>query len=183
MHHRRITRQNFHRCDPRVSFERRGQRDQFPLEHTLRRHFMRRQVHHRFRLDTPATGRPVNRRGRVLGIAFGGPAVDPFHQRVDLALLQRSIIGEMPILRICEPWRHLPHGHRSLDRLRPRPRIFVAEQRHRRNLSWTVTGLTVFLKNGKDVFVEGDRRGLFGCLNGHGHRQSGKNEVQHNLAS
>ena len=67
MHHRCVARQNLHGRDPGVAFERRGQRDQLPLQNALGRHIARRHVQDDFRLDAPAARGPLNRGGRVLG--------------------------------------------------------------------------------------------------------------------
>jgi hypothetical protein len=61
------------------------------------------------------------------------------------------------MLRVSEPRRHLPHEHRGLHRFRPRPDILKCEERHRRHLPWTMTGLTIPLQNRLDIFMKRDR--------------------------
>src|SRR5229473_356241 len=50
------------------------------------------------RLDLPTVGRPLDRRRRILRIAFFGSAVGPRHDGVDLTLLQGAIVGKVTVL-------------------------------------------------------------------------------------
>src|SRR5215472_14056190 len=119
MHHRRIARQDLHRRDPSIGLERSRERDQLPLQNSLCRNFVRRKVHDNFRLYTPAACGPCDRGRSIFWIALRGSGVCPFHQHINLALFQGTVVGKMTILRVCEPWRHSPRDNRSLDRLCP----------------------------------------------------------------
>src|SRR5260370_13202629 len=117
-------------------------------------------------------------------MALTGPDVRQLHDRFNLALFRRTVIREMPNLRVREPGRHLPRCYCGLDRLRPGTRVPITNQRHRGDLPRPMTGLTVFLENRKYVFGKSGWRGLTGCSSGHcDHRQSSKSEAHHNLAS
>src|SRR5438067_221706 len=61
----------------------------------------------------------------------------------------------MAHLRIGEPGRHLPAGDRSLDRLGPRTRVRIAEQRKGRHFTGTVASLAILLQNRQDVLTKG----------------------------
>src|SRR5439155_10733850 len=142
---------------------------------------MGRQIQDDFRLDIPTVFGPLNRGRRILWITFGGSAVRPFHEGVNLTLLQRTIVREMPITRVSGPRRHFPRRHSGFDRFCPGTRLLITKERHRGDLAWSMTALTVFLQNGKYVLRKSNGRGLFGCYGGH--RQPCKNQRHHNLAS
>ena len=107
-------------------------------------------------LDVPAV-LEHDRRRSVLGIARRRPGVHPRRDRLDVPLAETTFVGEVAVRGICEPRRHLLLHDGGLDRLRPRPRRLVGEQRHRRHLARPVTALAVGLEHGEDVFVEGGR--------------------------
>src|SRR5579862_476224 len=69
----------------------------------------------------------------------------------------------MAIFRIRKPWRHFFSDHCGLNRFGPRACVGVSEQRHRRNLARSMTGLAVLLQNREDVFLERGRCGPSGC--------------------
>src|SRR5215469_2437634 len=85
----------------------------------------------------------------------------------------------MPILRVGKPRRHLPRGYGGFNRLRPRTRLLIADQGHRRGLPGTMAGLAVFLKNRKHVFGESDWRRLIGGRCSSERRHTGKNRAGH----
>src|SRR5262249_29949656 len=117
-----------------------------------------REIHNDVRLDPPPALGPLNRCRRILWIAFGGSGVSPLHENVDVTLTQRTIVREMSIIGICRPGRHFPCCDSSLDRFCPRPRLLITKQRHRGNLSRSMTALTVLLQDGKYVLRKGDGR-------------------------
>ncbi len=70
---------------------------------------------------------------------------------------RRRSLAKCPTTGIGKPWRHLPARDRSLDGARPRPRLLVGEERHRRHFAGPVAALAVGLENRKHVLVEGRR--------------------------
>jgi len=73
------------------------------------------------------------------------------------------------VARVREPGRHLSRNDRRFDRLRPWPRFFIAQQRHRPDLTWAMAALAILLQDRKDVLVEGDNP--TGLLTGPGRRR------------
>src|SRR5437867_8610131 len=122
---------------------------------------MGRQIHDDFRLNSPTVFGPLDRGRRILWIAFGGSAVRPPHEGVNLTLAQRTIVREMPITRVSGPGRHFSRRHSGLDRFCPGTRLLIGKERHRGDLAWSMTALTVFLQNGKYVLRKSNGRGLF----------------------
>jgi hypothetical protein len=60
----------------------------------------------------------------------------------------------MSILRVGKPRRHLPSDHRRLNRLRPRTRTLVRQERHLADFARPVAHLAAALENRKNVFIE-----------------------------
>ncbi len=83
-------------------------------------------------------------------------AFDPRHHGVDLLLRQRTIVGELAVVRIGAPGRHLPLHDRGADRLRPRAHFVVGEERHRSDLAGPMAALTALLEDGRHVLVVRD---------------------------
>src|SRR5439155_8022395 len=70
-------------------------------------------------------------------------------------------------MKIAKTFYSAPRGHASLqdfffDGFGPRPHLFIAEKRHRSNLSWPMARLATFLQNWHDILTEGDRDGALG---------------------
>src|SRR6516164_6430194 len=121
-----------------------------------------RAVHDNIRLDLPSVRGPFDGRRGIFGIAFRRTPVRPFRDRVNFALVQRPVVGEMANFWISEPWRHLTGYHGKLHGLGPRPHAFVVEERHGRDLARTMTALTVLFENRQYVLAKcwTDRRCL-----------------------
>src|SRR5215510_971458 len=102
---------------------------------------MRRQIHNYIRLNPPTVLGPFNEGWCVLWITFCRSAVGPLHERVDIALFQRTIVRKVPIIWVRGPRRHFPRRHCGLDRFGPRARLLIINERHRRDLAWPVTAL------------------------------------------
>ena len=104
------------------------------------------------------------------GIALRRAAVHPADDGVDLRVAQRAIVLELlnadGLVEV--PGRHLTRGDAVLDRSRPRPRLFVGDERHRRDRIRPVAGLAFFLEDSRDVLGEG--RSRLGGLGGREHR-------------
>jgi len=58
-------------------------------------------------------------------------------------------IAERQLLALCHDF--------LANRLRPGPRVFIAQQRHRRNLARTMAAHAILLQNRRNIFVECDR--------------------------
>ena len=102
----------------------------------------------------PARGREARGfRGRPG--AFGGAAVRPRGDRLDLLVAQAGVVREVPEARVGEPRRHLARLDLGLDGTRPRPRVAVRQQRHRRHLVRPVAARAVVEQDGADVLVVG----------------------------
>ncbi len=73
----------------------------------------------------------------------------PCGNRCDLLLRQRRVVGKMPVPRIGKPRRHHLHLDCMRHGARPRSRLLVGHERHRRNFSRTMAALAVILQNGQ----------------------------------
>ena len=125
--------------------------------------------------DIRLTDRPLVRtgedpwRGHVGRIAARRACVDPCRERRDLFLAQRKVV--LVILNadglVDEPWRHGAHLAAEAGplfyRARPRPDLFVGDERHRRDRIRAVAGLTTALKNRRHVLGEGRRTLSLAC--------------------
>ena len=65
-----------------------------------------------------------------------------------------AVVGELAVMRIGEPRRHLPLQHRLFDRLGPRTGLLIGEQRKRRRLARTMATLAAGLQNRRDILRE-----------------------------
>src|SRR5438093_4030761 len=128
------------------------------------------------------------RRWHVGGISLRSAGVGPLDERRDFLIGYGDVIIKLPDTHVLvdEPRRHLSGHDFRLDRLRPRPRLFISQQRHRRNRAFAVTGLAMLLEDRRDVLRECDlllrhrRRKHDGyCDNGHQKRKGALH--RHNL--
>ena len=107
----------------------------------LRRHRIRRRGNDQIRLPEQlrrlpfVVGRPLSRRRQVVGVAERRAAIHPLSDCCDLLVGQRHVVLELlDADRLVDvPRRHLPRRDALLDRPRPRTRLFVGDERHRRN--------------------------------------------------
>ena len=76
--------------------------------------------------------------------------------RAGVRVAQPAIVREVPETGISEPRWHLFRENSFPDRLGPRTRALVGEERRRANLARAVTALAVLLHDGKNVFVVRD---------------------------
>jgi len=106
-------------------------------------------------------------------IAFDGSLIHPGDDRVDLRVGQRHIVLELldADAAVDVPGRHLARIHARLDGLGPRARLLKRHQRHRRNRSRLMTGLTLGLKDRRHVLGE---RSCLGLLAGDGGNRQGE---------
>ena len=105
------------------------------------------------------------RRRRGGAIARLGAGLGPGHQGGDLSVAQDPLALEDAVeLGRRVPGRHLARLRHLGDRLRPRPRLVVGLERHRRDhpgvgvAGGTVAVLAVLLQDREDVAIEGRRR-------------------------
>src|SRR5262249_46273382 len=78
----------------------------------------------------------------------------PGQQRVAIRVAETAIVPEVSDRRIGVPRRHGAVADLVDDRLRIRARVFVGEQRHRRDLALTMTARAVLVEDGRDVLRE-----------------------------
>ena len=121
--------------------------------------------------EVPALSiRPHFRRGHVLRVALRRAGVDPLHDRLDLLVVERAIVLEALHADgvVDRPGRHRVVADASLDRLRPRPRLGVGDERHRRDRVGPVAGFALLLEDRRDVLGERWRIGGRRLCAGHG---------------
>ena len=94
--------------------------------------------------------------GRSLGSPFGAPALTQATIVSICAWSQRAVVLKLFRVTILKPGRHLPLLHHLLHQLRPRPGIFVGQQRERRALAGAVASLAILLHDGRNIFRERD---------------------------
>ena len=88
---------------------------------------------------------------------------------ISASLSERSSLNLLDAdVPLDEPRRHVARRRPAFDRARPRPRLLVGEQRHRRHRPWPMAALAGPLKDGRDVL--GERRARAG-LSGRGDRR------------
>ena len=107
---------------------------------------------------SPAAIRKLHGRRCITGLAFMDALVSPFRDRVDVALREATFVHDMLAgFLIGKPGRHGSSHDRVLQGSCPRARLFVRQQRHRRNLSRTMASLAILLKNRLDILVKRHR--------------------------
>ncbi len=150
-----IARPHLHLLNPAVFSEVRRQNQILIIDRALGRNVERSRHFKHFigRSYIPAL-RPLAWRRSVLGIAGGRARVHPRCKRVNLCWGQRSVVTEVSVARIGEPRRHFARDHFFANRLGPRTRVRVSEERHGRDFARTVALLAMRLEDRKNVFVE-----------------------------
>ena len=116
-------------------------------------------LHHEIRVRNIPSFSPFPRCRRIFRIPRRSPSFGPRHNRRNLLLGQRSIVGKMPIPRIGKPRRHHLHFDRMRHRPGPRTRLLVGHEWHRRNFSRPMATLTMILQDRNHIFIERRRRG------------------------
>ena len=94
------------------------------------------------------------------GLPCGAPASTHFRMvSICLSLSERSFLKLCTPTRLVDvPGRHLVIGDARADRARPRPRLCVGDERHRRDRIGPVARLALVLEDRRDVLREGRRR-------------------------
>ena len=154
MQHGGITGPHFGGGHPHVLCEVGLDDDVLVVDGAAGRHVERlRHLHDDVGLDVPAVveGERRRRRGRVASRRAG---IGPRRERVDLAIDEPALVGQVRVAGIGEPGRHLLRDHGGLDRARPRSGLLVGDERHRGDFAGAMAGLTVRLQDGQDVLVE-----------------------------
>ena len=103
------------------------------------------------------------------GMSAGLPAGAPASTHFAMVAISASVSDGSSLNLVMPTWRSMYHGGISrvddllLDRARPRPRVLVGQQRHRRDRARAMAVLTGALQDRRDVLAEGDRRCATGC--------------------
>ena len=98
------------------------------------------------------------------GMSFGSPCGAPASTHRTIVSIcssvsERSFLNFwMPTRLVDVPRRHLPVGDAGLDRARPRPRLLVGHERHRRDRIGPVARFALLLEDRRDVLGERRRR-------------------------
>src|SRR5207253_5035763 len=79
------------------------------------------------------------RSGRCRTRSLWRASIGPRADLLDLFLAQALVVLEFSVVRIGKPRRHFTRCDLGLDRLRPRPRVLIRQQRHRRDLIGPMT--------------------------------------------
>jgi hypothetical protein len=108
------------------------------------------------RAELPAVLEGRRRRQRR-AIAFGRALLRPGDDGRDFLIGERHVVGPGAHVRVGAPRWHAPRLDHLADRLRPRPRRLVVEQRHRSDVAGPVTLDAVGEENGSDVLAERHR--------------------------
>ena len=115
------------------------------------------------RADVPLVGIDGGRR-QIRSLAFWRTGRDPLGDRLLVRGAQLTRTHEGAVLRIGVPRRHRPVGNLARDRLRPRTRVLVGEQRHRRDVTGPMATRAVREEDRRHVLVERRRGVLRGRL-------------------
>src|SRR5580692_7870418 len=103
------------------------------------------------RLRNRPPGDKVHRWRQILGIAQRRAGVCPSYQSIDILLRERSVVGELAVVGIRKPWRHLLQQHRFFHGLGPRSSLLISEQSERCRFARTMAALTISFENGGHV--------------------------------
>jgi len=100
--------------------------------------------------------RPRLRRWHVLHVALRGARINPLRNGGDLVVAQRPVVLEFLDAHglVDVPGRHLSIRHARLDRARPRPRLFISGERHRRDRVGPMARFALLLEDRRNVFRE-----------------------------
>ena len=101
----------------------------------------------------PAVGE-IRARRQIRGVALRRAARDPAGDEVFLRGRQPPLVDERAVRRVGVPRRHAALGDAPADGLRPRPRLGVGQERHRREFAGPVAARAVGVENRRDVLRE-----------------------------
>src|SRR5437660_5701772 len=96
----------------------------------------------------------MNRWRRIRRSARRPAAIRPSHDRVNLRLVQGTVVVKMPVFWIGQPRRHFSRGDRALDSFGPGTSTLIIEEGKRPNLTRPVAGLAMLLNEWQHVLVE-----------------------------
>ena len=147
---------HFDRLNPFVLAESRRHAEVLVLDGAVcRDRIVLRHRHDGVRLaNLPAVG-VLRSRGQIRGIALRRAGARPPDDRVPVGVAQPAIVREPAVRRIRVPCWHPAARHLLADRLRPRPRVLVRQERHRRDLARPMTRRAVLVKDGRDILRVG----------------------------
>src|SRR5438445_7218105 len=100
----------------------------------------------------------MNRWRRIRRIARRRAVIRPSHDRVNLGLVQGTVVVKVPVFWIGQPRRHFSRSDRALDGFGPGTSTLIIEEGKRPNLTRPVAGLAMLLNEWQHVLVE--RRSL-----------------------
>src|SRR5713226_6807372 len=148
-------RANLSRLNPFVFFEVGRHFEILVLDYAARgnRIFLWKIKHHVGLADVPAFVELRSGR-KVFSNAFLCPLIDPRCYSVDVLFGKPAIVGEVAIVRVCVPRRHHTRRYLLFYRTRPRPRVLVRHQRHRRYFTGAVTLNAVVKEDWRHVPVK-----------------------------
>jgi hypothetical protein len=121
-------------------------------------------LHHHIRSRNIPACAPLPWSRRIRRIPRRRSCLCPCCDGRDLLRAQRWIIRKRSVARIGKPRRHHPHLDLRRHLARPRPRLLVSHQRHRRSFPTPVATLAFVLQDRNHVFIEGRRRNRLRCL-------------------
>ena len=163
MHYRAIAGPRFGRLNPLIMIELGREHHILILDLAFGWYVERIHVQHQIRRRNIPAVHVFARRRRVFRVAFFRAAIRPGHQRIDLLLAQRAIVGEMAVLRVGEPGRHLLRQDVFLYGFGPRARVFVRHQRERSDLARAMALLTMLLDDFLHIPMERHLSWNTGC--------------------
>ncbi len=97
--------------------------------------------------NIPAAG-PGWRRRSVVRAACGCACAGPGGDGGNLRVVKRIVVGEMAVSCVGEPGRHHLHFDRVRDRIGPRARLVIGDERHGADFAGAMAALAVVLKDG-----------------------------------
>src|SRR5437762_1741005 len=105
--------------------------------------------------DRPVGGKHPWQR-QILVLALGTILSNPGKQCLAIPLGEASVVGELAVAWVSEPRRHAVLRDYLADRLSPGAGVVIGQQRHRADLTWSVTVLTILLQDACDLFGVSD---------------------------
>src|SRR5437016_5830930 len=94
--------------------------------------------------------------GQIFRVPLLSPLPHPIDNRVDLWLAEARDVGEITIMRIGVPRRHLSGRDLFANRILPWQDIFVIQNRERRDVFGLMTSRTAFVKDGSYIACESE---------------------------
>ena len=159
----RVARLDLHRLDPAILGERHlRELIDPPVRPLVVHHEIVRRRHLQIRLaDEPLRLRLEGPRRRHVGrVALRRARVHPADDGGDLVVVQRAVVLVVADADglVQVPRRHVAVRDALLNRARPRPGLFVGDERHRRRRALVMARLALRLEDRRDIAGERERR-------------------------